>query len=115
MQRSYTKVWRWLFILAVLVSFIFSVYPGGVHWPILRWSDKLDHTIVFMVSGFLLRLGWHLSWLKTFGLLMFYGALIELSQLFTVGHTADWMDFVADVVGLVLGLALTAFVKKRGH
>jgi VanZ family protein len=97
----------------VLISFVFSVYPGGIHWPILRWSDKLDHGVVFMTAGFLLRMGWNLSYVSAFGLLAFYGVFIEFVQIFTAGHTADWLDFAADISGLLFGLFLTYFARKR--
>jgi len=44
--------------------------------------------------------------------LLFYAVFIEFSQTFTPSRCAEWLDIVADAIGIALGLVLYAGYKK---
>jgi len=90
---------------------------AGTHLPRVRipnvaggHSDKILHLVAFAGLSFLL------SWaiptkhsdrfrnVRMAGLAaILYGAFDELTQI-PVGRTADWLDLLADTIGVVLGL-----------
>ena len=45
---------------------------------------------------------------------LLYAAFTELIQLFfVVDRTGDWSDFAADVLGIIIGIALYTLYKKK--
>lgn len=74
--------------------------------------DKLSHMLAFFVLACLARVLWPGSGvLRLLLLLAIFGAGIELLQLaMALGRTAEWGDFVADVVGTVAGLLFGRFM-----
>jgi len=44
--------------------------------------------------------------------LLVYGGLIEVLQLFVPGRSAEWGDLLADGIGIVFGIGLAAFVLR---
>lgn len=69
--------------------------------------DKLLHLLVFTAlavwfSGQYAPRAW---WRVIVGLTLF-GAMIEICQRLTASRSAEWLDFTADVVGILLGLLI---------
>ncbi|MES2618091.1 MAG: VanZ family protein [Bacteroidota bacterium] len=80
-------------------------------------TDKLGHAFIFSALVYFLILGFVKYWrfpfminkirLLSFILAIAYGLFIELYQLYVVvGRTADYWDFIADVVGAALGILM---------
>ena len=72
-------------------------------------NDKLSHFLAFFSLAFWFaalverRLYWHVA-LSMLAL----GGLIEIAQeLMGLGRSADWLDFVADAAGVLLGMAVS--------
>jgi VanZ family protein len=108
------RLWaRWAFFVGIVVSFSVAVYPKDLNVALLDYSDKLDHAVVFFVSALLLKLGWNAKTLHVVVLLLFYGLLMEFIQMFLPVHTADWRDFIADIVGLAIGVMVGTVVQRR--
>lgn len=118
-----TRGWATLLALYWITLFALTHWPGN---PIVAYrqgtsTDKLAHTASYAVLALLVawvvwlaRRGttrpwgvWHAAsvWLG----LAFYGALDELTQPLT-GRHCDFYDWVADVVGVTLGLAFFSLV-----
>lgn len=107
-----SKMARWAFYLGIAVSFALSVYPEDPHLPLLGYSDKLDHAVIFFLSAVFFKVGWNIRTVWLIGLLLFYGALIEGVQIFLPSHTSDWKDFLADIVGMIPGIFVGEWIRK---
>lgn len=77
----------------------------------LGW-DKLNHFSAFGTLMVLAGRVWPGRWmLGALGLLA-YGGLIELLQTQVPGRAAEWADLLADGIGILLGLALLAALRR---
>ena len=79
--------------------------------PVFNWWDKAQHALGFAVLtafGLLAypKARWRLPW----GLLLL-GALIEMAQTATGWRQGDWLDLLADAVGILA--VLTAWYLGR--
>ena len=74
--------------------------------PTVFADDKLNHILAFFTLSLMARLLWPRARLAVlFVLLVIFGGGIELLQLsMGLGRDADWMDFAADIVAIVLGM-----------
>lgn len=85
--------------------------PGGVQGP--AGTDKLVHVSVFalLAATACRRFGTRPSVVAA---LVGYAAVSELVQLLALPHrSGDWLDLVADAVGVALGV-LCALPRSRG-
>jgi VanZ family protein len=90
----------------------------------IPFMDKVIHLMEFAILGFLLSFGFVLSLkyrLKAKAYLTFLsgallGALDELHQYFVPGRSAEILDWVADVLGILVGLLIfiSLFRRARG-
>jgi VanZ family protein len=110
-DHRYIALWRTLFWMMFVASFVLSVLPGSTVSPLVVWSDKLNHAGVFLVLALLMRLGWRIGYWEGLALLTLYGGAIEIAQLFAVGRSAEWADLGADVVGIFFGLKLYKYLR----
>lgn len=111
-----TAVWRWLVAVLLLAGLAWSLRPLAPNEGPENWfpnADKLHHLWFFAVLWWLgLRTGLLRGW--TLGLvLFFYGVGIELAQGLTVTRSASVDDVVADMAGVLLGVALTRRLMRR--
>ena len=102
-----------VFVALVLIISWLAFSPAPPPGASLGW-DKANHASAFaalMVSG---RLAWpRLPW-RTLALgLLAYGGAIELIQTQLPPREGDWLDLLADAVGLTIGTAV-AVVLRRG-
>ena len=95
----------WLLLIVISGLALAPKPPAGAD---LGW-DKLNHLAAFAALGLLARWAWPtqglLRWLL--GLLC-YGALLEIAQGLTPNRQAEWADLLADALGLLLALLLSA-------
>lgn len=107
----------WLALLLALVLSIswlaFSHQQGEGQLP---HGDKLNHLAAFMAlalaAGFGTAPGRRNTWRVVLALLV-YGGFIELVQTQIPGREGEWADLAADLVGVALGLWLTAALRGR--
>ena len=98
-RRALQLLWGALFLL---VSFL-ALQPQPEGPPSTGW-DKLDHLAAFAALsalGCLIRGARPVSWVLA-GLCA-YGGLIEVLQMGIEGRGAEWGDWGADVLGVLLG------------
>ena len=112
MQFNYPLVFRTLFWLALIGSYIFAVVPQDMAPKVGSLSDKSIHFIAFAVLTLLLRFAYSITWFQTFLLLFMYAIFIEFSQLFTLNRSAELLDVVADVIGIGMGLLFYPFIER---
>jgi len=112
MPAQYSQKIRFTFWLALAVSYIFAIVPQDIAPTIGDLSDKTLHFIAFAVLTLLLNLSYRMAWWKSIAYLLFYAGFIEFSQYFTPNRCSEWLDIVADGIGIVIGLLLYAGYKK---
>lgn len=106
------KRWRVAGIGILFVFLAAAVMPALWFWPDISQNkfplmDKWLHILSFLFlslwfSGQYSRSSY---WRLVIGLATF-GVLIELSQRMVSYRTAEWMDFVADLFGIGIGLII---------
>ncbi len=108
---------RWRAVLVALLAastwFAFAPHPPGV--PIAH-GDKVEHVVGFAVlaaaAALSLRAGRRSTVAVAVGLAA-YGAFIEVVQSWLPTRWGDVGDFAADVVGIALGVAAIAALRRR--
>lgn len=89
----------------VLITLPLSLIPTDQLPSALQFWDKAQHSLIFFALAFLSLLAYpDRAPTVMFGLALF-GAGIEIVQWLTGWHQGDWLDLVADCVGLALGAA----------
>ena len=110
------KIFRILFWLLLGIILAISIMPAA-EAPTVFAYDKLNHGLAFFSLSLMARLLWaRTNAALLFVLLMVFGGGIELLQWsMGLGRDADWMDFAADIVAILLGiLAGKLFWSIRG-
>jgi len=110
----YAFRWRLAGVLLLVAVLISTLLPALGLFPDISINtlvelDKWAHGIVFAglavwFCGQYAAAAW---WRLAMGLL-FFGAIIEVCQYFTVHRTAEWQDLLADAIGIALGLLISA-------
>lgn len=118
-----TISWKILLLASFWLSVFVATHLPRVPRALGRVSDKTLHFAAFAILGYLLS--WVLySRIKGFAnhaltivaIIAVYGAVDELLQI-PVGRVCDFQDWVADMIGGTVGLALFHFgcVLKRRY
>jgi VanZ family protein len=103
--------WRLALAGAMLVVGALSLLPLGPDMPSTGW-DKTNHLLAFAVLALLGCLAWPGRIGAALLALMVYGGLIEVLQSFTGYRSAEWADWLADGLGLLLGSGLWRMARK---
>ena len=112
MPSQYSKQIIFLFWTALIGSYILAILPQEIAPAIGNLSDKTLHFIAFAVLSLLLNLSYRMAWWKSVLYLLFYACFIEFSQYFTPNRCAEWLDILADIIGIGIGLLLYWGYKK---
>jgi len=88
--------------------------------PDFKINDKIEHFLAFGGLGFLLflslrvqdKFSWFkkLPWLFTILIVAAYAAFDELHQLFIPGRSCDIKDWIADMIGVTIGVVAMAIM-----
>jgi VanZ family protein len=102
-------VFYWILLLTLTSLPVHSVPSVGV-------NDKLEHTLAYLGLSFLLCLTLLLQTRSlvlrkhavffTLLIVFAYGVADELHQLFIPGRSCEFLDFIADAVGGVVGIII---------
>ena len=103
---------KFLFWIALIGSYIMAILPQEVAPQIGNLSDKTLHFIAFAVLIILLNLSYKMAWWRSVLYLLFYAFFIEFSQYFTPNRCSEWLDIVADGIGITIGFILYLGYKK---
>ncbi len=112
MPVQYSKSYKILFWIALFGSYLAAVLPQEMAPTIGNLSDKTLHFIAFAILTLLLFLSYYISLWKGIASLLFYAYFIEFSQYFTPNRCSEWLDIVADGIGIAIGLLVYAGYKK---
>lgn len=112
-MRAWAPAAGWAFVL-----FMLSALPNLRGAPSFPFSDKIAHVILYAVLGAALAWGWARSPRSVpHAVLLIAGALYgmtdEWHQMYVPGRMPDLADWIADVIGVVVGYGGTLQRVKR--
>ena len=98
---------KYLFWLSVLAILLISIKPGASS-QLITGLDKFAHFISFFAITFLLLSAYRFNkpYLTSIILLAAFGLAIELVQYYLPYRIFSWVDFIADLIGILAGLVL---------
>ena len=109
----------WIWTLALLTG---TSLPGSaINLPDFQFMDKLMHLTAYTGVGFFLRRSGPYfnseKWINSPGFMTLVwgtviGLLDELHQIFVPGRFAEFADFGADFIGVILGILFYLLVVK---
>ncbi|MFN3954879.1 MAG: VanZ family protein [Pararhodobacter sp.] len=99
-----------LFLAVVIAGFTLTPLPPGPAMP--AGMDKIYHFLAFAVLVFPVIVTDTGRWTWVVPVAIAYGGAIELLQPF-VGRNAEWLDFGANVSGVLAGAALSEILHNR--
>ncbi|MDE0755438.1 MAG: VanZ family protein [Woeseiaceae bacterium] len=109
---QYQRRWKIAGVLLLIAVLTVAMAPPLFPWPgtgspWLMLSDKWQHGITFasMVVWYSGQYARRSYWLLALGLLAF-GLLIEFCQSLVSYRTAESGDLIADILGILVGLAI---------
>ncbi len=109
------KLFRALFWLCFIALTGLALSPAPYLPPldIFNWWDRAQHAIGYCTLMVTALLAYpKTSKLSLAALLGLHGCLIEVLQYFSGYRFGDWQDAAADGVGVLMGLVITALMKK---
>ncbi|RTE85550.1 MULTISPECIES: VanZ family protein [Gammaproteobacteria] len=95
---------RVLFVLSVVVASIglLSQVPSDLTPRSIPMYDKIAHVILFFGLATTLHFAFSPRVWLAFVILGIYGGAVEWVQYYIPGRGAEWVDFLADMVGVAL-------------
>lgn len=108
----WTTLWRVLAVLAIVLIWVGSLWPADslrvLDLP--YFNDKAVHFSGYLAVALLLGLGWRQTSMWILWLVATVsGGLAELAQaLLTATRSMEWLDFVANGAGALVGVLLGA-------
>ena len=100
-----------LTLIVTLILTVAMLWPLDQPPPALEGSDKLVHLIAFAALAFPLANTGRIGLLPVFIGASAFGGVIELVQP-SFNRSADVNDWVADVVGVILGICCGLFYRR---
>lgn len=99
-------IFRVVTVLYLSLIFYISSLPVPVELPSFFGFDKLIHFIEFGLVGYLVYNSICDNFAEraeffSISFSIFYGGLDEIHQYFAPGRSCDWMDFLADSLGII--------------
>lgn len=107
-----------------LTLFILTSLPGrSLPKVILILTDKAKHLIAYLILSFLLNFAIHFqkkfkkfnnhSGISAFMIIAVYGLLDEIHQIFIPGRYFEWLDFLSDLIGGLIGILAAQWIIEQ--
>jgi len=104
-----------------LTIFILTSIPGrSLPKVILIFTDKAKHLIAYLILSFLLNFAIHFqkkfkkynnhSGITAFMIIAVYGLFDEIHQIFIPGRYFEWLDFLSDLIGALIGIMVAQWI-----
>ena len=107
---AFRPLWQ-LGLVVSIIAIIYLATAGSSHSIQITFSDKFQHMLAFAELTVLARLGWpQASVSKSVVALIGFGLLIELIQASLPYREFSVLDWVADAVGIAIGLAFARLI-----
>ena len=107
-------------VIGIGILYVSLVRDPGISLPTVVGADKWVHGLMYAILGGIAcwdsigmkMSGWRL-WLITMVLPMLYGGAIEVIQeQWFAPRSGEWMDWVADCAGVIIGSATTMIINR---
>lgn len=99
--------WMLMFWSCGVIILLLALIPTGPYLPSTSW-DKSNHVLAFLVLTVLGCRAYPNRIALVLAGAILYGGLIEVLQSFTPYRSAEWVDLIADAIGVIIGRALLA-------
>jgi VanZ family protein len=106
LSSRYSMLFKIVFWALCLSIFVGALLPNDVAQPVFPHSDKALHAAVFGCLTFVGCAAYSPRFLTITLFLVFLGGAIEVAQGFAPGRAQEVADFIADLIGIVLGLLI---------
>ena len=103
-------------IIGLIILYASLIREPHIRLPEVAYADKWSHLVAYMLFGGMLafdlirdkrKVIW--VWLLALVIPIVYGGVIELVQgAFFYPRTADWIDWLADCIGTLIGTSIVA-------
>ena len=109
--RKIIGYWKSIVVLSA-IGYVSLMRESSIAMPHIAGMDKWIHSSMYLLLTIILlwdsrRLTPPQSWLIVAIFSAIYGGFIEvLQEYFFYPRTGDWMDWLADCVGVIIGLGL---------
>lgn len=100
------RLWKAAFWALVLATLWLSLMPAERIPPTLNFWDKAQHALGFAALASFGLMGYARQARSVVLGLMVFGMVIEVLQHLSGWRHGDWLDWVADCVGLLMGYAV---------
>ena len=104
------RYWIQLSLVMLLAITALSLHPLD-NLPEAPGSDKTHHLIAYAALAYPASLRKPKRWQAIITIFALYSGLIELIQPH-VNRYGEWMDFLANISGLIIGIALAFLINK---
>ena len=104
------RYWIQLSLVMLLAITALSLHPLD-NLPEAPGSDKTHHLIAYAALAYPASLRKPKQWQAIITIFALYSGLIELIQPH-VNRYGEWMDFLANISGLIIGIALAFLINK---
>ena len=104
------RYWIQLSLVMLLAITALSLHPLD-NLPEAPGSDKTHHLIAYAALAYPASLRKPKRWQAIITIFALYSGLIELIQPH-VNRYGEWMDFLANISGLIIGIALAYLIDK---
>ena len=125
---THRRRWHYLPSLLVLIGITYLSLIKQVPFTVMEdipLADKWGHMLAYMVlalclsfDGYRARLSATILFVIALLLPLIYGALMEWAQYYFPPRRCEWLDWVADAIGTIVGVGLFAayyFIHKTNH
>jgi VanZ family protein len=105
---------RAAFFVTLVAVFVLALLPPDAAETLSFGWDKANHLLAFGVLAALGIAGFPGRGRAVLLGLLAYGVLIEWAQAMTPARTAQWLDVIADAVGIAIGWGAAAALRWAG-
>lgn len=107
-------------VVGIGILYVSLVRDPGISLPSIAGADKWVHGLMYAILGIAicwdsirLKMRGGLLWLIAMVLPMVYGGIIEIAQeQWFAPRSGEWMDWLADCIGVVAGVVLVMIIKR---
>ncbi len=105
--KLFYKVKKFLFCKGCLLVGVVALLPNEYfRSSVFNIWDKAQHVVVFALLALLGFISYPHRFKMIFLFLLIYGGAIEAAQFVTGWRECDWMDWLADIMGVVTAYTL---------
>lgn len=113
MKLAAVQLLRLSFAAALIAVFVLALLPAPEAPKLVSWQDKIEHFVLFAGLAGLGFLAWpSRAWRVSVGMLV-YGVAMELAQSMTAYRVGDYLDWLADAIGVAVALAVFVRIRDR--